>query len=44
MEERERREKRLKLPVDVRNVNLFCCAAVRQTKSRARDVSNCGAH
>ena len=32
------------LPVDVRNVNLFCCAAVRQTKSWARDVSNCGAH
>lgn len=32
------------LPVDVGNVNLLCCAAVRQTKSRAWAVSGCGTH
>lgn len=32
------------LPMDVGNVNLLCCAAVRQTKSRARAVSDSGTH
>lgn len=38
------REQSRVLPVDVGNANLFCCAAVRQTKSRPEAVSDCGTY